>query len=75
MHELIVPTEVKISEIKKNGSLSPNNYKKLTIKNKNQHKVSYYLKDTPYQKGIEPGSGAYVPKSQQNYLRNSCINN
>lgn len=75
MHELIVPTEVKISEIKENGSLSPNNYKKLTIKNKNQHKISRYLEDTPYQKGIEPGSGAYVPKSQQKYLRNSCINN
>ena len=74
MHELIVPTEVKISEIKENGSLSPNNYKKLIIKNKKQHRVSFYLEDTPYQKGIEPGSGAYVPKSQQKYLRNSCIN-
>lgn len=74
MHELIVPTEVKISEIKENGSLSPNNYKKLTIKNVKQHSVSFYLEDTPYQKGIEPGSGAYVPKSKQNYLRNSCIN-
>ena len=33
------------------------------------------MEDTPYQKGIEPGSSAYVPKSQQKYLRNSCINN
>ena len=74
MHELIVPTEVKISEIKENGSLSPNNYKKLIIKNKKQHRVSFYLEETPYQKGIEPGSSAYVPKSQQKYLRNSCIN-
>lgn len=54
MHELIVPNEVKISEINNNGSLSPNNYKKLTIKNKNQHTVSYYLDDNPYQKGLEP---------------------
>ena len=75
MHELIVPNEVKISEINNNGSLSPNNYKKLTIKNKNQHTVSYYLDDNPYQKGLEPGSGAYVPKSQQFFLRNSCVNN
>lgn len=65
MHELIVPTEVKISEIKANGSLSPNNYKKLTIKNKKQHTISFYLDEVPYQKGIEPGSSAYVPKSQQ----------
>lgn len=74
MHELIVPTEVRISEIKANGSLSPNNYKKLTIKNKKQHTISFYLDEVPYQKGIEPGSSAYVPKSQQQFLRNSCIN-
>ena len=43
MHELIVPSEVRFSEIKKNGSLSPNNYKKLTIKNPSRHKVSFYL--------------------------------
>ena len=53
MHELIVPTEVKISELRKNGSLSPNNYKKLTIKNRKQHTISFYLDDeSPYQKGI-----------------------
>ena len=53
MHELIVPTEVKISELSKNGSLSPNNYKKLTIKNRKQHTISFYLDDeSPYQKGI-----------------------
>ncbi len=75
MHELIVPTEVKFSEIKANGSLSPNNYKKLTIKNPDRHTVSFYLdRDNPYVKGVEPGSGAYVPKSEQVFLRNSCIN-
>lgn len=75
MHELIVPTEVKFSEIKENGSLSPNNYKKLTIKNTNRHTISFYMdRDNPYIKGIEPGSSAYVPKSKQVFLRNSCIN-
>lgn len=75
MHELIVPTEVKFSEIKENGSLSPNNYKKLTIKNPNRHPVSSYMDRTsPYLKGVEPGSGAYVSKSEQVFLRNSCIN-
>lgn len=76
MHELIVPTEVKISEIKENGSLSPNNYKKLTIRNPKRHQVSFYMNDEmPYTKGIEPGSTAYVPSSSQKFLRNSCINN
>lgn len=75
MHELIVPTEVKFSEMKRNGSLSPNNYKKLTIKNPNRHAISFYMDSAnPYVKGIEPGSSAYVPKSEQVFLRNSCIN-
>ena len=75
MHELIVPTEVNFSEIKENVSLSPNNYKKLTIKNTNRHTISFYMdRDNPYIKGIEPGSSAYVPKSKQVFLRNSCIN-
>ena len=76
MYELIIPTEVMFSEIKANNSLSPSNYKKLTIKNKNTHKVSYYLdKENPYLKGIEPGRSAYVPTSTQKFMRNSCINN
>ncbi len=76
MHELILPTEVKISEILANKSLSPNNYKKLTIQNQKRHKVSFYMdEEKPYQKGIEPGSSAYVPTSAQVFLRNSCINN
>lgn len=76
MHELILPTEVRISEIIANKSLSPNNYKKLTIKNSNRHHVAFYMDEIkPYQKGIEPGSSAYVPMSSQVFLRNSCINN
>lgn len=74
MHELVVPIEVKFSEIKENGSLSPNNYKKLTIRCNKQNTVSVYLEDASYHKGIEPGSNAYVPKSQQYFIRNSCIN-
>lgn len=76
MHELIVPKEVRISEIKDNLSLSTNNYKKLSIKNTNRNKILFYLKkDAPFEKGIEPGSGAYVQKSNQRFLRNSCIDN
>lgn len=76
MHELIIPNQIKISEIINNGSLSPNNYKKLTIKNKHQHKLEYYLNDeNPFTKGIEPGSSSYVKHSNQAFLRNSCIDN
>lgn len=76
MHELILPKEVKISEILTKKSLSPNNYKKLTIKNQNRHNVNYYMdEEKPYQKGVEPGSSTYVPLSSQVFLRNSCINN
>lgn len=76
MHELIIPVEVRFSELKETGSLSPNNYKRLDIINPNQSKVIKYLNsDTPYIKGLEPGSGAYVKKSGQVFLRNSCIDN
>lgn len=76
MHETIVPSSVKISELMAVGSLSPSNYRKLSIKNSNVKKIATYLDDkTPYVKGKEPGSGAYVKKSQQIFLRNSCINN
>jgi len=75
MHELIVPTEIKYSEMKANGSLSPNNYKKLTIKNPHRSTISIYMDEKqPYIKGVEPGSSAYVVKSEQVFLRNSCIN-
>lgn len=75
MHELILPKEVTISELIKNSSLSPNNYKRLTIRNPKKHPASYYFDaDTPYSKGIEPGSSAYVTNSNQVFLRNSCIN-
>ena len=49
MHELILPTDVKISEIMANKSLSPNNYKKLAIRNSKRHKISFYMyKESPY---------------------------
>lgn len=76
MHEIMVPDEVNISEIMSTGSLSPNNYKRLSIKNSKKRKVKEYLStDMPYIKGKEPGSSAYVKKSEQIFLRNSCINN
>ena len=75
MQELITPKEIKISEIKENLSFSPNNYKKILIRNSETKKISFYLDETsPFAKGIEPGSAAYVDKSGQSFIRNSCIN-
>lgn len=75
MHELIAPKEVKISRIREIESLSPNNYKELKIQNTNEEYLSFFLKDVPFERGIEPGSTAYVEKSNQIFLRNSCIDN
>lgn len=76
MHEILVPEEVKYSELVSVGSLSPNNYKKLTIKNKNQINIREFLQEkVPFVKGKEPGSSFYVKVSEQIFLRNSCINN
>ena len=62
MHELIAPKEVKISRIREIESLSPNNYKELKIQNTNEEYLSFFLKDVPFERGIEPGSTAYVEK-------------
>lgn len=76
MHEIIVPNEVAISEFMATGSLSPNNYKKLTIRNPRRKLLKdYLLENVPYIKGKEPGSSAYVKQSTQIFLRNSCVNN
>lgn len=76
MHEILVPEEVNYSELIRIGSLSPNNYKKLSIKNKNQVYIRDFLQEkVPFIKGKEPGSSSYVKESEQIFLRNSCINN
>lgn len=76
MHEILVPKEVNYSELISIGSLSPNNYKKLSIKNKRQKYIRDFLQEkVPFIKGKEPGSSSYVKESDQIFLRNSCINN
>lgn len=76
MHEIMVPKEIKFSDVSGNYSLSPNNFKQLMIKNNNQTLLESFLNhDLPFEKGKEPGSGFYVKKSKQIFLRNSCINN
>ncbi len=75
MHELLVPKQVKISEILSKGSLSTNNYKRISIINDRQEVIGVFLdNEEPFKKGIEPGSSAYVENSNQVFIRNSCIN-
>ena len=73
---ILVPKEVNLSTLSQVDSLSPSNYKKLSIRNQRTKLINEYLnKDDPYVKGKEPGSSAYVKQSEQVFLRNSCINN
>lgn len=46
----------------------------VSIKNRNVRPLSSFLDDNePYSQGIEPGTVAYVKKSDVRFLRNSCI--
>ena len=70
----VCPREISFSYINKVNSLSPSNYSKTDILNTCQVEYAEYLdSDIPYNTGIEPGSSAYVPKSNIQYIRNSCI--
>ncbi|QNB45468.1 hypothetical protein BR63_03525 [Thermanaerosceptrum fracticalcis] len=75
MHNILIPDEILFENIIKKKSLSPNNYKQISIKRKLKTKISTFLSENvPYVKGEEPGSITYVKKSAIRFLRNSCIN-
>ncbi|MBS5508075.1 MAG: hypothetical protein KHX31_05505 [Akkermansia sp.] len=75
MNDINIPRSICIKEIlKENYSLSPSNYKKISIRRDNVCELREYLKQqNPYTKGIEPGTFAYVEQSNINFIRNSCI--
>lgn len=55
-------------------SLSPSNFATIGIANKNKNKLSHFLNAKyPFEQGFEPGSFAYVKKSNVSFVRNSCI--
>ncbi len=73
--ELFQPNEVSFREIERLKSLSPKNYARVDIYNKNKVPLSIFLdSQNPYSKGIEPGAFTYVDKSTVKFTRNSCIN-
>ena len=75
MENILIPSEIDIKSILNNGmNLSPNNYKLVSIKNKNKIKLRDLLDpQIPFVRGVEPGSGAYVKSSSAKFIRNSCI--
>lgn len=75
MENILIPSEIDIKSILNNGiNLSPNNYKSVSIKNKNKVRLRDLLDEKlPYVRGGEPGSGAYVKYSNARFIRNSCI--
>lgn len=71
---LLCPSEVKVSEILEKKNLSPRNFSQINIANSEKQKLSEFLnKDKPFDLGEEPGSFAYVPRSNVSFIRNSCI--
>ncbi|WP_195336307.1 hypothetical protein [Paraclostridium bifermentans] len=72
---LKIPKEISFNDIKLKKSLSPSNYKSFEIDRNEKIELKYFLDDNnPYNKGQEPGSVAYVKKSDVKFVRNSCIN-
>lgn len=75
MNDIMIPRSISINEIKKaNYSLSPSNYKAISITRNKVCVLSEYLDEkNPFTKGIEPGAYAYVEYSNINFVRNSCV--
>lgn len=63
MHNILIPGEIHLNDIIEKKSLSPSNYKQISIKRKLRTKIETFLElDNPYIKGEEPGSITYVKK-------------
>jgi len=75
MHNVLSPDSITFSAIDlKRLTLSPSNYKSVTIKNNAQCALREFLsEDHPFSQGVEPGGIAYVRNSNVAFLRNSCI--
>lgn len=63
-----------ISRLLSSGKLAPSNYKDASISRKRLKPLSSFLEaGTPFDRGVEPGSGAYNPAGKFRFLRNSCV--
>ncbi|AIS62030.1 hypothetical protein [Listeria ivanovii] len=76
MEDIIIPKEIKISDIVKGKTnLSPNNYKKIGVRAKRKVAIQDLLETIPFVRGTEPGASSYLKDLVSNvkFVRNSCI--
>ena len=76
MKDILIPSEVSIKQILNNKkNLSPSNYKKVDIRNKNRIKIKELLLTPYFFRGFEPGSQAYLDELETDirFIRNSCL--
>ena len=71
---LLCPKQVNYSKIIEQKTLSPRNLSKIDIVNQDKVPLQDFLSPiSPFTTGEEPGSSAYVLKSDILFIRNSCI--
>ena len=75
MEYLKIPTQISSHEIRANGySFSPGMYRRVEIPNSNTKSVGELLDDAnPYDKGTEPGSWFYLPRSPFGFIRTKAL--
>lgn len=65
---------ITISRIRELNKLSPSNFNEALIERKRLRPLRSFLDvERPYDKGIEPGRGAYNPVGDKLFMRNRCI--
>lgn len=69
---IVVPTTVDLNDLEREGSLSPSNYSKLNIKNKNLVPLKKLIKH-PLRGGKEIGSKEYIKTSNKFFIRTRAI--
>jgi hypothetical protein len=74
MQYIGVPQTLKASELRAEGSLSPSMYRRVEMPTSSKAKLIDLLDAVgPYDKGIEPGSRAYLKRSTHHLLRTRSI--
>ena len=72
MQYIQIPKTITYEDLTERRSLSPSNYRTLSLKNKNVKKVRELLSELP-QKGEEVGSFSYINKSNLYFIRTKAL--
>lgn len=74
MQYITVPTALRASELRAEGSWSPSMYRRVDMPSTNRVRLIDLLDaHKPYDKGVEPGSRAYIKESTHHLLRTRSI--